>query len=100
MDSDAAELLDILEQVLAHVRSGPQDLVWQSRYEDEDELVADLTEQCARIRRGDRIRLRYLRTLFLATGPLCEIAASSGWLEPFTALGARFDQLTERGRSR
>lgn len=98
MHSAAAEILDILDQVMAIVQAGPQDVSWQSRYADEAELVGDLTEHAELIRRGDMSRLPDLRFLFIATGPLCEIAASSGWLDAYTVLGNRFDRLYERLR--
>lgn len=94
--SEAAQILDILDQVIAIVQAGPQDVSWQSRYADEAELVGDLTDHCELIRRGDMSRLPDLKFLFLATGPLCEIATSSGWLETYTELGNRFDRLYER----
>ncbi|WP_330253027.1 hypothetical protein OG874_44560 [Nocardia sp. NBC_00565] len=98
MKSEAAEILDILDQVMAIVQAGPQDLSWQSRYADEAGLVGDLTGHAELIRRGDMSRLPDLRFLFVATGPLCEIAASSGWLDAYTVLGNRFDRLYERLR--
>ncbi|WP_433679063.1 hypothetical protein [Nocardia sp. CA-119907] len=96
MKAEAAEILDILDQVMAIVQAGPQDLSWQSRYADEAELVGDLTDHSELIRRDDTSRLPDLKFLFLVTSPLCEIAASSGWLETYTALGNRFDRLYER----
>ncbi|WP_063038308.1 hypothetical protein [Nocardia pseudovaccinii] len=94
----AAEILGILDQVMAIVQSGPQDMSWQSRYADAAELVGDLTDHSERIRRGDTSRLPDLWFLFVATGPLCEIAASSGWLAAYTVLGNRFDRSYERSR--
>ncbi|WP_062982287.1 hypothetical protein [Nocardia anaemiae] len=91
-----AEILDILERVMAVVRAGPQDMSWQARYADEAELISDLTDHLELIRRGDMSRLRDLKFLFVATGPLCEIAASSGWLDTYTVLGNRFDRWYER----
>ncbi|WP_433521239.1 hypothetical protein ACQPZ2_28280 [Nocardia pseudovaccinii] len=44
MKSAAPEILDILDQVMAIVQSGPQDMSWQSRYADVAELVGDLTD--------------------------------------------------------
>ncbi|MFI7667961.1 hypothetical protein [Nocardia sp. NPDC049526] len=98
MKSEAAEILDILDQVMAIVQAGPQDMSWQSRYADAAELVGDLTDHSELIRRGDMSRLPDLRFLFVATGPLCEIAASSGWLETYAVLGNQFDRLYERLR--
>ncbi|MBF6327018.1 hypothetical protein [Nocardia transvalensis] len=94
MDSDLGEILGILDRILAIVRSGPQDLSW-SGYADEAELLAEHSE---RLRRGDTSRLRDLDFLLATTGPVCEVAASSGWLETFTELGIRFDRLSARLR--
>lgn len=96
MQSDVAEILGILDRVLAIAQAGRQDMTWQSRYADGGELVDDLTDHAARIRIGDMSRLSDLRFLFAPTGPLCEIAASSGWLDIYTLLGNRFDRLHER----
>ena len=82
MKSAAAEVLEILDQVLAIVQHVPQ----------------DLTDHAGRIRQGDLSRLPDLRFLFVATGPLCEIAASSGWLDTYAVLGNRFDELHKRLR--
>ncbi|MEV6430877.1 hypothetical protein [Nocardia sp. NPDC051463] len=90
------EIVGILDQVLAIVKRDPQELIWQSRYSDERELVNDLTDHAQRIRQGDLSRLPDLSFLFVPTGPLCEIAASSGWLEAYTVLGNRFDELHSR----
>ncbi|MEU6559930.1 hypothetical protein [Nocardia nova] len=79
--------------MVAIVESGPQDLAWQRRYRDEDELIRDLTGHAARLRSGDSGGLRELALLFAPTGVLCEIAASSGWLEEYTVLGNRLDSL-------
>ncbi|MFQ6325678.1 hypothetical protein ACLMAL_06005 [Nocardia sp. CWNU-33] len=90
------EIVGILDQVLAIVKHAPQELIWQSRYSDEQELVDDLTDHARRIRQEDLSRLPDLSFLFAPTGPLCEIAASSGWLEFYTVLGNRFDDLHSR----
>ncbi|AHH18509.1 hypothetical protein NONO_c37220 [Nocardia nova SH22a] len=78
------QIAAILDRVLAIVESGPQDLVWQRRYRDEDELIGDLTAHAARVRGEDLSAASELSYLFAPTGPLCEIAASSGWLEEYT----------------
>jgi hypothetical protein len=93
MKSAAAQILDILDQVLAIVHQLPQDLTWQSLYTDEQELVDDLTDHAGRIRGQDFSRLPDLHFLFVTTGPLCEIAVSSGWIDTYTVLGNRFDEL-------
>ncbi|OLT10339.1 hypothetical protein BJF79_26305 [Actinomadura sp. CNU-125] len=88
--TDAA--LEIVEALLAIVQAGPQDLTWQHRYASEDELVCDLRDHAARLRRGDASRLPDLRHLLLPTAPLCEIAISSGWSETYLTLANRLDE--------
>lgn len=89
----AQQIADILDRVVAIVGAGPQDLMWQRRYHDENELIRDLTTHAARVRAGDTGGLGELALLFAPTGSLCEIAASSGWLEEYTVLGNRLDPL-------
>ncbi|KIA64485.1 hypothetical protein [Nocardia vulneris] len=93
MESPEAEILRILDRVLAVVRAAPQDLSWQRRYSDEQELIDDLSDYAGRLRLHDLSRLDELRFVFAPTGSLCEIAASSGWLDLYTVLGNRFDEL-------
>ncbi|MEU7629089.1 hypothetical protein AB0C34_03760 [Nocardia sp. NPDC049220] len=96
MEPSVAEIVDIIGHVLAIVRRVPQDLTWQARYSDERELVDDLTDHAGRIQRGDVSRMSDLRFLFVPTGPLCEIAVSSGWLHVYAMLGNRFDECCAR----
>ncbi|QIS04679.1 hypothetical protein F5X71_22205 [Nocardia brasiliensis] len=98
MQSPETELVDLLDQVLAAVRAVPQDLTWQRRYANEQELIDDLDDCVGRIRRHDLSRLDELSLVFAPTGSLCEIAASSGWLDLYTVLGNRFDALYARLR--
>ncbi|MEV5646839.1 hypothetical protein AB0L57_01195 [Nocardia sp. NPDC052254] len=87
------QIATILDRVLAIAGSGPQDLEWQRRYRDTDELIRDLTAHAARVRRGDLGAVADLSFLFAPTGALCEIAAGSGWLAEYTALANRLDPL-------
>lgn len=83
--------LETVETILAIVSAAPQDLTWQERYANEDELVSDLRDHADRLRRGDAARLPDLRRLLLPTAPLCEIATSSGWADTYLALANRLD---------
>lgn len=96
MRSEVAEIVGILERVRAIVRATPQILDWQRRYDEVDELVADLDQHVARLRQDDLSGLRELGFMFAPTGSFCEIAASSGWLDEYTELGNRFDGLHAR----
>ncbi|WP_157248742.1 hypothetical protein [Nonomuraea typhae] len=80
-----------MDELLAIVQGSSQDLTWQSRYESEQDLVRDLRDHAGRLARGDVSRLSDLRFLLLPTGALCEIAASSGWLERYVSLANRLD---------
>jgi hypothetical protein len=86
-------LLEIVEELLASVQAGPQDLDWQSTYDDEQALVDDLRDHAERLRRGDGSRLPELKSALVVTGPLNEIAFSSDWGHPYVRLGNLFDQL-------
>ena len=81
----------IVTALLAEATAGPQDMSWQHRYRDESELVAELSDQLARLRRGDPSRLSELRIALLPTGALNEIAISSGWSERYRVLADAFD---------
>ncbi|MFJ1456667.1 hypothetical protein [Nocardia sp. N2S4-5] len=98
MNSEVAAVLSILTQVRAVVTSGPQDLTWQSRYADEPEILDDLADHAARLQHEDYSRLPDLSILFAATGPLCEIAVSSGWMHTYRTLADQLDPLLARLR--
>lgn len=85
-------LVDIVEALLAIVRSGPQDLVWQNTYRDDAQLVEDLCDHTRRLRGGDASRLAELRLALAPTGSLNEIAIATGWADRYVALASRFDE--------
>lgn len=90
MQPRLAELIDeLLEIVQAHT----QDLNWQACYHDQQALLRDLRDHAERVRRGDGSRLPELRFSLLPTGPLNEIAFSSGWGDAYVRLAGEFDAL-------
>jgi hypothetical protein len=90
MDPRLAEIIDeLLEIVQAH----PQDLNWQSFYDDQQELLHDLRDHAERARCGDGSRLPELKDSLAPTGPLNEIAFSSGWGDAYVRLANEFDDL-------
>lgn len=93
MDPRLAEIAEIIDELLAIIRSSPQDLDWQSEYEDEQDLLEDLHDHAERIRREDTSRLPELKYVLFPTIALNEIAFSSGWGEPYVRLANRFDEL-------
>lgn len=98
MNSEVSTILHILTRVRSIVASTPQDLTWQSRYDSDSDLLADLTDHTTRLQQHDHSRLPDLSTLFAPTGTLCEIAAGSGWLNDYTELGNQLDPLLTRLR--
>ncbi|WP_054811281.1 hypothetical protein [Nocardia arizonensis] len=92
----AEEIIAILADVLSIVRAVDQDMMWQATYADTEELVSDIEDHTARLRRGDHTRLRDLSFTFAPTGPLCEIAIGSGWSDRYLALADRLDDSRAR----
>ena len=86
-------LAAIVNELLEIVRAHPQDLDWQPYYEDQPELLRDLHDHAERIRSGDADRLPELKFSLLPTGPLNEIALSSGWGAAYVRLANEFDGL-------
>ncbi|MFF7251459.1 hypothetical protein ACFZBU_47290 [Embleya sp. NPDC008237] len=87
------QLVEIIDELLAIVRSGPQDVDWQPYYDNEQELVDDLHDHAERMRHGDDSRLPELKFSLLPTGDLNEIAFSSGWGHHYVRLADLFDEL-------
>lgn len=85
--------MEVADELARIVRSGPQDLTWQRQYETVGQLVDDLRDHADRLRAGDGSRMPELRYLLLPTGPLNEIAISSGWAGRYVTLANRFDAL-------
>ncbi|MGK5550104.1 hypothetical protein ACSNOI_00680 [Actinomadura kijaniata] len=85
-------LAKIIDELVAIVQAHPQNLLWGS-YENEQELIDDLRDHAARVRRGDHSRLFELKLALLPTGALCEIAINSGWADAYVRLANQFDTL-------
>jgi hypothetical protein len=88
-----ARLVEIVDELLSIVQSLPQDVNWQSWYDSEQGPAEDLLDHAERVHRGDDSRLPELKFLLVVTGPLCEIAMSSGWAEDYVRLANEFDGL-------
>lgn len=84
------EVVQVVEDVLAIVEAEPQDVTW-SRWDEPEEMVADVRNHVALLRRGDVSQVPELKMLFAPTGSLQEVAISSGWGERYLRLAARFD---------
>jgi hypothetical protein len=85
--------LEIIDELVSIVESGPQDVDRQQSYADEQQLIADLRDHADRMRRGDASRLAELKFALLPTGALNEVAFSSGWGDAYVRLANEFDSL-------
>ncbi|MEU8898866.1 hypothetical protein [Nocardia sp. NPDC048505] len=83
-------LLELLGEVRRHMVLPDNDFSW-STWDDVDEALAEYDGLVAAVARGERPRT--LTVLFAPTGPLQELAISSGWAEQYLVLAARFDEL-------
>jgi hypothetical protein len=89
--SPLCEIIDILNEIIRIVRRSEIDVVW-SGYDTTDDVLSDLTGHIARLTNNDLSRRKELKILFAPTGPLQEIALSSGWGDQFLSIAERFDQ--------
>ncbi|MFC9894300.1 hypothetical protein ACFVMC_11455 [Nocardia sp. NPDC127579] len=83
-------LLELLAETRRFMVLPGNDFAW-STWDDVDEALAEFDGLVREVERGGRPRM--LRVLFLATGPLQELALSSGWGEEYLGLADRFDEL-------
>ncbi|MGJ6962824.1 hypothetical protein ACSDR0_13030 [Streptosporangium sp. G11] len=83
------DLPHVLGEVRALLARPGNDFAWSS-WEDADAALAEIDAAIARIGVGRRIP-RGFATLFAPTGPIQEVALSSGWSDEFLALADRFE---------
>jgi hypothetical protein len=84
----------IVDDLVAQLRSGPQDTGWSSSYDDGTSLISDVERLGTLAAGGDREAVRQLRLLFAPTGALQETALASGWSEEYMLLARRLDTVT------
>ena len=60
------------------------------------EVSADLAAAISRLDEGAAIDVRHLAMLFAPTGPIQEIAMSSGWADEYLKLSSEFDALAPK----
>jgi hypothetical protein len=95
MGSDAAALLVVLEEIGALLARRDNDYTWSS-FGDAEAAVAEINGLAAVVRTG---RLPAgLAVLFAPTGPIQEVAISSGWGDDFLILADRFDAALDAAR--
>lgn len=83
------ELVDVLEEVRALVSRPDNDFSWSS-WEDEADALKELDDLIQSVRAGGLPHFT-LSVLFAPTGPLQELAISSGWGDTFLDVANRFD---------
>ncbi|MEV0245642.1 hypothetical protein AB0H76_03525 [Nocardia sp. NPDC050712] len=83
-------LLEVLATTRRYMVLPGNDFAW-STWDDEAEALAEFDALVEQVRQGERPFT--LHVLYLPTGPLQELAISSGWAEQYLVLAARFDEL-------
>ncbi|GAB2639689.1 hypothetical protein [Nocardia goodfellowii] len=83
-------LLEVLAATRRYMVLPDNDFSW-STWEDAEGALAEFDGLVAEVERGARPRT--LVVLFAPTGPLQELAISSGWADSYPELAARFDAL-------
>jgi hypothetical protein len=87
-----AALLAVLDATRALLARPGNDYAWSS-FQDAEAAVAEIDELAAVVRGGGVPS--GLSILFAPTGPIQEVAISSGWGEEFLTLAGRFDAALE-----
>ncbi len=80
-----AELTKLLEEVLTCVNREDNDFSW-SGWKDAQEAVAEFNGLLLGLQERDQESLTRISFLFMPTGPLQELALSSGWGDEFCRL--------------
>jgi len=82
-------LEDVLVDARALLSRPENDFTWSS-WRNAETAILEMDELLASVRSGEVPRL-ILKVIFTATGPMSEVAVSSGWGQDWVDLGARFD---------
>jgi hypothetical protein len=92
------ELIGVLAQARIALAHADNDFSWSS-WADDSAALCELDEQISALKAGGSIESLDLEILFAATGPICEVALSSGWSEAYLRLSEAFDAALERIRA-
>lgn len=90
------ELTKILSETREYLARPDANFDWSS-WPDQETALAEIDGALARLRDGHLPTM--LAVLFVATGPIQEVALSSGWGNEFLKLANRFDECAARARS-
>jgi hypothetical protein len=95
MAVDVAALLAVLADTSAMLARPDNDYSWSS-FPDAGTAAAEVDAYASHARATGEVSLM-LKVLFAATGPIQEVAISSGWGDEFLALASRFDAAIGEG---
>ncbi|MBL8545019.1 MAG: hypothetical protein JNL81_01065 [Hyphomonadaceae bacterium] len=90
MTASATTLLDIFQRARDLVARPDNDFAWSS-WRDMDDALEELDRIIARLHAGDVPHRFDMSILFAPTGPMQELALSSGWGNRFLGLASEFD---------
>ncbi|MFL5539828.1 MAG: hypothetical protein ACJ8J0_12585 [Longimicrobiaceae bacterium] len=93
MDPVRRELVDVLRECRALLAHPDSDYLWSS-WEDADAALEEIDGMIAAIEQGEPLS-RWWSVIFAPTGPMQEVAISSGWGDAFLALANRWDAAME-----
>lgn len=88
--TSAAILLDIFQRTRDLVARPENDFAWSS-WRDSDEALEEIDGIIAKLRQGEAPPVNDMAILFAPTGPMQELALSSGWGNRFLGLASEFD---------
>lgn len=86
---DAAKLLDIFIRARDLVARPENDFDWSS-WRDSEDALAEIDALIARLQANELPRLHEMSIIFAPTGPMQELALSSGWGNRFLGLASEF----------
>jgi hypothetical protein len=92
--ANAATLLDIFQRARDLVARPENDFSWSS-WRDLEDALEEIDGILARLQAGDTPHKFDMSILFAPTGPMQELALSSGWGNRFLGLASEFDAAFE-----
>jgi hypothetical protein len=95
--SDTAQLLDIFHRARDLVARPENDFAWSS-WRDTEHALEEVDGLIARLHAGELPATSEMSILFAPTGPMQELALSSGWGNRFLGLASEFDAAIETAR--
>jgi hypothetical protein len=95
VDADRQALMDVLREVRARLALPDNEFMWSS-WEDADAALAEVDGLIEWLEAGVLPDRFAISVLFLPTGPIQEVAISSGWGDDFLVLADRYDAAEAR----